>query len=52
MPEAHKFDPAEAPLGKRRCPKCGMIMLLSQIEIKTDGYDHRTFECTNFTVKR
>jgi hypothetical protein len=48
MPQPHKFDPTEAPMGKRRCPKCGMIMLLSQIEpCDEGGYDRRTFECTN-----
>jgi hypothetical protein len=48
MPQPHKFDPTEAPMGKRRCPKCGMIMFLSQIEpCDEDGYDQRTFERTH-----
>jgi len=48
MPQTNKFDPTKQPIGQRRCPKCGMIMLVAQIEPwNEDGYDQRTFECTN-----
>jgi hypothetical protein len=36
------------PLGKRRCPKCGLPMFLSKIEpFEQGGRDERTFECSN-----
>jgi len=45
MPQTIIFDPMP-PAGQRRCPLCGVIMLLSQIEpTEQDGYDERTFEC-------
>ena len=47
MPQPHRPDPASAPIGQRRCPKCGLPMFLSQIEpADTVGQDRRTFECT------
>jgi hypothetical protein len=47
MPQPHKFAPPVAPVGQRRCPKCGLIMLLSTIEPSDEeGCDERTFECT------
>jgi len=47
MPQPHYFDASDAPIGNRRCPKCGLIMLLSEIDPSAeDGCDERTFECT------
>jgi hypothetical protein len=46
MPQAIIFDPSP-PIGQRRCPLCGVPMFLSQIEpADQDGYDERTFECS------
>ena len=47
MPQARSFDPASSPpIGKRRCPKCGLPMFLSRIEpAEKDGTDQQTFEC-------
>ena len=46
MPQTNKFDPTKQPIGKRRCPKCGVPMLLSLIEpSELEGCDERTFEC-------
>jgi hypothetical protein len=57
MPQPITFD-SKPPAGRRRCPRCGVIMLLSQIEpTDQEGYDERTFECSEcayaetFTVK-
>ena len=47
MPQPHNFDPTEPPAGQRRCPNCGLPMLLSSIEpSEQDGHDERTFECS------
>jgi hypothetical protein len=46
MPQTIIFD-TTPPVGQRRCPRCGVIILLSKIEpTDQDGYDERTFECT------
>jgi hypothetical protein len=47
MPRPRSFGQRKAPLGMRRCPKCGVPMLLALIE-PTDQADHdqRTFECS------
>jgi hypothetical protein len=46
MPQTIIFDP-KTPVGQRRCPLCGVIMLLSQIDpTDQEGYDERTFECS------
>jgi hypothetical protein len=46
MPQAIIFN-STPPTGQRRCPLCGVPMFLSQIEpTEQDGYDERTFECT------
>ena len=46
MPYPYNFDPTQPPLAQRRCPKCGLPMLLSRIE-PTDkiDYDQQTYEC-------
>ncbi len=47
MPLPQKFDPANPPLGQRRCPKCGLPLFLSCIEPSDqDDHDQRTFECS------
>ena len=47
MPQPHRPDPPQAPIGLRRCPQCGLPMFLSHIEpSEKDGQDQRTFECT------
>src|SRR5262249_28275301 len=46
MPQAIIFDPTP-PVGHRRCPLSGVPMFLSQVEpTGQDGYDERTFECS------
>jgi hypothetical protein len=46
MPQPITFD-TTPPVGQRRCPLCGVIMLISQIDPSDqDGYDERTFECS------
>jgi hypothetical protein len=47
MPQPRSFDPLNSPpLGKRRCPKCGLPMFLSTVEpSEQDDQDERTFEC-------
>jgi len=48
MRQPHRFDSSTAPpLGKRRCPSCGLPMFLSKIEpSEQDDHDERTFECS------
>jgi ribosomal protein S27AE len=47
MPLPQKFDPANPPLGQRRCPKCGLPLFLSCIKPSDqDDHDQRTFECS------
>jgi ribosomal protein S27AE len=43
---SHVFDLRTPPLAKRRCPKCGVPMLLARIE-PWDQFDddERIFEC-------
>jgi len=42
----HLRDLTIPPFGERRCPKCGLPMLLSVIEQGDNGHeDLRTFEC-------
>src|SRR5262245_43260276 len=46
MPQPRKFASANPPIGLRRCPSCGLPMLLSLVELSDDvGRDERTFEC-------
>ena len=47
MPQQNSFGRENAPVGMRRCPKCGVPMILVYIE-PTDQADHdqRTFECS------
>lgn len=48
MPLPRRFLPKKPPIGERRCPACGLPMLLASIE-PTDqaGHDARTFECAD-----
>lgn len=47
MPQARKFAPMKPPIGERRCPSCGLPMLLSRIEPSDEiDRDERTFECS------
>lgn len=47
MPQARKFTRMKPPIGERRCPACGLPMLLSRIEPSEEpGHDERTFECS------
>jgi hypothetical protein len=50
MPQRRSFARKKAPLGARRCPRCGVPMFLVSIE-PTDQLDHdrRTFECSSCT---
>jgi hypothetical protein len=50
MPQPRSFGRKTAPLGTRRCPRCGVPMSLVCIE-PTDQPDHdrRTFECSSCT---
>src|SRR5215510_7436792 len=46
MPQPRKFASAKPPIGLRRCPSCGLPMLLSRVEPSDEvGRDERTFEC-------
>jgi hypothetical protein len=46
MPQARKFFRLKPPIGQRRCPSCGLPMLLSHIEPSDEtDHDERTFEC-------
>jgi hypothetical protein len=47
MPRPLRFDPTTPPpVGQRRCPKCGVLMLLTLIEpTEQADDDQRTFEC-------
>jgi hypothetical protein len=46
MSQPQNFDPTKPPVGQRRCPKCGLPMVLSQIEpAERMLEDERTFEC-------
>jgi len=47
MPQPRNSGRKKAPLGTRRCPKCGVPLFLVCIE-PTDQPDHdlRTFECS------
>jgi hypothetical protein len=47
MPIPRRLVPKIPPIGQRRCPACGLPMLLAFVE-PTDqlGHDARTFECT------
>jgi len=46
MPLLRRFLPKKPPIGQRRCPACGLPMLLAFIDL-TDKPDEdaRTFEC-------
>ena len=50
MPQPRNSGRKKAPLGTRRCPKCGVPLFLVCIE-PTDQPDHdlRTFECSTCT---
>jgi hypothetical protein len=44
MPQPH--DATKPPIGQRRCPRCGLPMFLSEIEVTENVHeDLRTFEC-------
>ena len=46
-PRDRSNPPRSPPVGKRRCPACGVPMFLVEIEPSgTDGHDLRTFECS------
>ena len=47
MPRPRRLDPpTPPPVGQRRCPKCGVLMLLTLIEpTEQADDDQRTFEC-------
>jgi len=46
MPQPRKFFQTKPPIGERRCPSCGLPMLLSRVEpSELVGRDERTFEC-------
>ncbi len=49
MSQLYGFHLKAPPIGQRRCPTCGLPMLLSQSHIQPpkdeDGYDERIFEC-------
>ena len=46
MPQPRKFVPVKPPIGQRRCPSCGLPMLLSRVEPSDEvGRDEHTFEC-------
>jgi ribosomal protein S27AE len=46
MSQVQNFDLSKPPVGQRRCPKCGLPMFLSQIELtETLHEDQRKFEC-------
>ena len=47
MPQPRKFVQMKPPIGERRCPSCGLPMLLSRIEVSdVEDHDERTFECS------
>lgn len=47
MQQPHNLNPTEPPVGKRRCPNCGLPMFLSLIEPSDEiDHDQRTFECS------
>ena len=47
MPQPHNFNPTAPPIGKRRCPMCGLPMFLSLIAPSDEiDRDERTFECS------
>ena len=47
MPQPRKFARMKPPIGQRRCPSCGLPMLLSRIEPSDEeDHDERTFECS------
>jgi hypothetical protein len=50
MPQPRSFSRKKAPLGARRCPRCGVPMFLVSIE-PTDQPDHdrRTFKSSSCT---
>jgi hypothetical protein len=46
MPQPRRLHLTRPPIGQRRCPTCGLPMLLSYIQpADKDGYDERIFEC-------
>ena len=46
MPQPHSVYLGKPPVGQRRCPACGLPMLLFRIESSDQlGYDERIFEC-------
>jgi hypothetical protein len=47
MPQPHNFNRTAPPIGKQRCPMCGLPMFLSLIEPSDEiDRDERTFECS------
>ena len=48
MPQPNRFYPSPLPpIARRRCPTCGLQLLLSRMERSDrDDYENRTFECS------
>ena len=47
MPQPRRLNLRPPPIGQRRCPTCGLPMLLAYIQpADKDGYNERIFECT------
>jgi len=47
MPQPRRLARIKPPIGQRRCPSCGLPLLLSRIEASEDlDYDERIFECS------
>jgi hypothetical protein len=47
MPHPRHVMLDKPPIGQRRCPACGLPMLLASIELTDQlGHDGRIFECT------
>jgi hypothetical protein len=48
MPQPRKFSQIKPPIGERRCPSCGLPMLLTCMGPSEEPeYDERTFECSS-----
>jgi hypothetical protein len=39
-------DPELLPVHRPRCPKCQMRMIVAAVAVGTEGFEHRTFECS------